>query len=60
MTINRAIEILDPKNRDRYKSIYEFDQACRMGVAALKAYAVRHPEKNQEVVDNGDVTWKFS
>ena len=42
MTIDRAIEILDPNHRETYDSIEPINEACRMAVAALKAEKVRN------------------
>ncbi|MCD8087260.1 MAG: DUF551 domain-containing protein [Oscillospiraceae bacterium] len=36
MTIDRAIEILDPEHREWYDSIETVNEACRMGMEALK------------------------
>lgn len=36
MTIERAIEILDPEHREHYDSIETVNEACRMGMNALK------------------------
>ena len=36
MTIERAIEILDPEHREHYESIEPVNEACRMGIEALK------------------------
>jgi len=36
MTIERAIEILNPENREHYESIELVNEACRMGMEALK------------------------
>lgn len=36
MTIDRAIEILDPEHLEHYKSLDEVNEACRMGMEALK------------------------
>lgn len=36
MTIERAIEILDPEHREHYESIEPINEACRMGMQALK------------------------
>lgn len=36
MTIERAIEILDPEHREHYESIEIVNEACRMGMEALK------------------------
>lgn len=32
MTIDRAIEILDPEHREHYESIDPVNEACRMGM----------------------------
>lgn len=37
MTIDRAIEILNPEHRERYDSLETVKTACRMGMEALKA-----------------------
>ena len=36
MTIDRAIEILDPAHREQYESIDPVNEACRIGMNALK------------------------
>lgn len=36
MTIDRAIEILDPEHRECYDGIDEVNEACRMGMEALE------------------------
>ena len=36
MTIDRAIEILDPEHREDYNGLDEVNEACRMGMEALK------------------------
>lgn len=36
MTLDRAIEILDPEHRERYESIDPVNEACRMGMEALQ------------------------
>lgn len=36
MTIERAIEILDPEHRESYDSLETVNEACRMGMAALE------------------------
>ena len=35
MTIERAMEILDPEHREHYESIDPVKEACRMGMMAL-------------------------
>ncbi len=39
MKVERAIEILDPEHRERYDSIEPVNEACRMGMEALKKNA---------------------
>lgn len=36
MTIDRAIEILDPEHREHYAGMDEVNKVCRMGMNALK------------------------
>ena len=36
MTLDRAIEILDPEHREYYESIDPVNEACRIGMNALK------------------------
>ncbi len=36
MTIDRAIEILDPEHREHYESIDPVNEACRIGMNALR------------------------
>ena len=36
MTYERAVEILDPQHREHYPSIEPVNEACRMGMEALK------------------------
>lgn len=36
MTIDRAIEILDPEYREHYDGMDEVNEACRMGMEALE------------------------
>lgn len=35
MTIDRAIEILNPEHREHYNGMDEVNEACRMGMEAL-------------------------
>ena len=37
MTIDRAIEILNPERREHYDGMKEVNEACRKGMKALKA-----------------------
>lgn len=36
MTIDRAIEILNPEHRENYDGMGEVNEACRMGMEALR------------------------
>lgn len=36
MTIERAIEILNPEHRERYENIDIVNEACKMGMEALE------------------------
>ena len=36
MTDERAIEILDPEHREHYENIEPVNEACRIGIAAIK------------------------
>lgn len=63
MTIDRAIEILNPEHREHYKNLDEVNEACRMGMEALKQTkwipcSERPPEDGQDVLiwDNIDKT----
>lgn len=54
MTIDRAIEILDPEHREHYDGMDEVNEACRMGMEALKRQrwvpcSERLPGKKQRV-----------
>lgn len=55
MTIDRAIEILDPEHWDIYDGVDEVNEACRMGMEALERTrwipcSERLPEKNDQWV----------
>lgn len=43
MENERAIEILDPEHRERYESIDPVNEACRMGMEALRRRVPRTP-----------------
>lgn len=43
MTIERAIEILDPKHREHYESIDSVEEACCIGMNALQLKILRSP-----------------
>lgn len=55
MTIDRAIEILDPEHRENYDGMDEVNEACRMGMEALERTrwipcSERLPESSLEVL----------
>nr|DAZ43009.1 MAG TPA: Protein of unknown function (DUF551) [Caudoviricetes sp.] len=55
MTIDRAIEILDPAHREHYDGMDEVNEACRMGMKALERTrwipcSERLPEAGEEVL----------
>lgn len=55
MTIDRAIEILNPEHREHYESIDPVNEACRMGMEALERTrwipcSERLPESDLEVL----------
>lgn len=55
MTIDRAIEILDPEHRENYDGMDEVNEACRMGMEALERTRwipcrERLPENGQDVL----------
>lgn len=60
MKIERAIEILNPEHREHYDSIETVNEACRMGMEALKRtrwipVEERLPENNHKKGCAGDV-----
>ena len=44
MTFDRAIEILDPEHREHYEFIDPVNDACRMGMEALKKQLPMNPD----------------
>lgn len=55
MTIDRAIEILNPEHREHYDGLDEVNEACRMGMKALERQrwipcSERLPEAGEEVL----------
>ena len=55
MTIDRAIEILDPEHRENYDGMDEVNEACRMGMEVLERQrwipcSERLPKNNQRVL----------
>ncbi len=43
MTLERAIEILNPEHREHYESIEPVNEACRMGMKALEKQIPKKP-----------------
>lgn len=55
MTIDRAIEILNPEHREHYDGLDEVNEACRMGMEALERFrwipcSERMPEPGKRVL----------
>ena len=55
MTIDRAIEILNPEHREHYDGLDEVNEACRMGMEALERTrwipcSERLPESSHDVL----------
>lgn len=58
MTIDRAIEILDPEHREHYKSIDPVIEACRMGMEALERTRwIPCSERPPEELEPVNVVW---
>lgn len=49
MTPERAIEILDPEHREHYESIEPVNEACRMGMDAIRQVETIRKETAQEI-----------
>lgn len=52
MKIERAIEILDPEHREEYESLEPVNEACRMGMVALRLMIPRppHPDGDEHLL----------
>lgn len=58
MTIDRAIEILDPEHRERYDGMDEVNEACRMGMEALERTRwIPCSERPPEELEPVNVVW---
>lgn len=58
MTIDRAIEILDPEHRENYDGLDEVNEACRMGMEALKQTRwIPCSERPPEELEPVNVVW---
>lgn len=49
MTIDRAIEILDPDHHESYDSLSTVEEACRMGMEALKLLKAQGENKDYTI-----------
>lgn len=47
MTIDRACEILDPEHREQYESIEPVNEACRMGIKAMREQQKRKQQQKE-------------
>lgn len=54
MTIERAIEILNPEHREHYDSIETVNDACRMGMQALEKQLPKKPIRANYAVIGDD------
>ena len=58
MTIDRAIEILDPEHREHYDGMDEVNEACRMGMEALERTKwIPCSERPPEELEPVNVVW---
>ena len=58
LTIDRAIEILDPEHREQYESIDPVNEACRMGMEALERTRwISCSERPPEELEPVNVVW---
>lgn len=58
MTIDRAIEILDPEHRENYDGLDEVNEACRMGMEALERTKwIPCSERPPEELEPVNVVW---
>ena len=49
MTPERAIEILDPEHREHYESMESVNEACRMGMDAIRQVETIRKETAREI-----------
>ena len=53
MTLERAIEILNPEHREHYDSLETVEEACRMGMQALEKQIPKKPLPDNRYFGNG-------
>lgn len=61
MTCERAIEILDPEHREHYGNVEVVEEACRMGMAALRKQIPAAPVLSGDGYADGELvydTWE--
>lgn len=49
MSINKAMQVLNPERQEWYNNIETFNKACLMGIAALDRDAARSPYTNGDI-----------
>lgn len=59
MTIDRAIEILNPEHREAYDSLETVKEACRMGMKALELQKPVRPHIVQSDGYTGKRRWAY-
>lgn len=57
MEISRAIEILDPEHREHYDSRETVNEACRMGMEALRKQRPERPEFVADGYADGELVY---
>lgn len=60
MKIERAIEILDPEHRECYDGMDEVNEACRMGMEALKALRSGRWKRYSTTMMEGSLCGKYT
>lgn len=60
MTVERAMEILDPTHREHYDSIDVVNEACRMGMKALEKQIPKKPEYSGDGYSDGKLVYDYA
>lgn len=61
MTLERAIEILNPEHREQYDSLETVEEACRMGMRALEKQIPKELDYEGDGYDeNGDLIYDYA